>query len=130
MMNKKTNIENWDRRFPFTVPENYFSELKEGIQFQCLDKERSSFISIFKLQFITPALSVIFVLTFLFVTNNTSENIVEDNTETNITNDDLLAYLQDIDEELIYEYVELEEESSEDDYLIDEYDYNELIYEL
>ena len=129
-MNKNIDIEKFENETSFKVPEGYFSELKSDIQKQCTVEERPSFVSILKLQFITPSMAVVLVLFFLYNTNTTTETIVENNTETNITNDDLLAYLEDVNEELIYEYITTETEEEIDDFLIEQYDYNDLIYEL
>ena len=128
-MNKKTDIEDLERRIPFTVPSGYFQELKYVIQEQCKLEDKPSFIIIMKLQIITPVLGIVFVLFTLFnnrtVINNESISVIE------LTDNDILAYLEeDIPQDLIYEYTDLETEEEINEYLIEEYDYNDLIYEL
>jgi len=134
-MNKKTDIEDLEKRIPFTVPSGYFQKLKSEIQEQCKSEDKPSFISILKLQIITPVLGIVLVLFTLFnnrtiinneaIINNEEISVIE------LTDNDILAYLEeDIPQELIYEYTNLEDEEEMDEFLIEQYDYNELIYEL
>jgi hypothetical protein len=127
-MNKRTDIENLEKRIPFTVPSGYFQELKFDIQEQCKLEEKSSFISMIKLQIITPVLGIMLVLFTLF--NNKTEIYNKEISVIELTDNDILVYLEeDISQGLIYEYTDLEIEEI-DEFMMEQYDYNELIYEL
>ena len=127
-MNKRTDIENLEKRIPFTVPNGYFQELKFDIQEQCKLEEKSSFISMLKLQIITPVLGIMLVLFTLF--NNKTEIYNKQISVIELTDNDILVYLEeDISQGLIYEYTDLEIEEI-DEFLIEQYSYNDLIYEL
>jgi len=127
-MNKRTDIENLEKRIPFTVPNGYFQELKFDIQEQCKLEEKSSFISMLKLQIITPVLGIMLVLFTLF--NNKTEIYNKEISVIELTDNDILVYLEeDILQGLIYEYTDLEIEEI-DEFMMEQYDYNELIYEL
>ncbi|HJM16132.1 MAG TPA: hypothetical protein QF851_01620 [Flavobacteriales bacterium] len=127
-MNKRTDIENLEKRIPFTVPNGYFQELKFDIQEQCKLEEKSSFISMLKLQIITPVLGIMLVLFTLF--NNKTEIYNKEISVIELTDNDILVYLEeDISQGLIYEYTDLEIEEI-DEFMMEQYDYNELIYEL
>ena len=135
-MNKKTDIEDLERRIPFTVPSGYFQELKYEIQGQCKLEDKSSFISIMKLQIITPVLGIVFVLFTLFTNRTVINNKVI--SELELTENDLIAYLENnLSDELLFEYTiledakEVDELSDEIDYLL-EYDmeYNLIINQL
>jgi hypothetical protein len=127
-MNKRTDIENLEKRIPFTLPNGYFQELKFDIQEQCKLEEKSSFISMLKLQIITPVLGIMLVLFILF--NNKTEIYNKEISVIELTDNDILVYLEeDISQGLIYEYTDLEIEEI-DEFMMEQYDYNELIYEL
>ena len=135
-MNKKTDIEDLERRIPFTVPSGYFQKLKSEIQEQCKSEDKPSFISIMKLQIITPVLGIVFVLFTLFTNRTVINNKVI--SEVELSKNDLIAYLENnLSDELLYEYSILEDEkvsdelSDEIDYLL-EYDmeYNLIINQL
>ena len=135
-MNKKTDIEDLERRIPFTVPSGYFQELKSEIQEQCKLEDKPSFIRIMKLQIITPVLGIVFVLFTLFTNRTVINNKVI--SEVELTETDLIAYLENnLSDELLLEYIILEDEkevdklSDEIDYLL-EYDmeYNLIINQL
>jgi len=134
-MNKRINIEDLDKRIPFTVPSGYFQELKFKIQEQCVLEDKPSFISMLKLQIITPVLGIVLVLFTLFNNRTIINNeAIIDNEEISVielTDNDILSYLEeeDIPSELIYEYTDLEIEEI-DEFLIEQYSYNDLIYEL
>ena len=101
-MNKRTDIENLEKRIPFTVPSGYFQELKFDIQEQCKLEEKSSFISMIKLQIITPVLGIMLVLFTLF--NNKTEIYNKEISVIELTDNDILVYLEeDISQGLIYE---------------------------
>ena len=135
-MNKKTDIEDLERGIPFTVPSGYFQELKYEIQEQCKLEDKSSFFSIMKLQIITPVLGIVFVLFTLFNNRTVINNEVI--SEVELTENDLIAYLENnLSDELLYEYSILEDEkvsdelSDEIDYLLEyDMDYNLIINQL
>jgi hypothetical protein len=135
-MNKKIDIEYLERRIPFTVPSGYFQELKYEIQEQCKLEDKPSFISIMKLQIITPVLGIMFVLFTLFTNQKVINNKII--SEVELTKNDLISYLENnLSEELLFEYTILEDEKEVDelsyeiDYLL-EYDmeYNLIINQL
>jgi|TARA_B110000263_G_scaffold1868_1_gene1509 hypothetical protein len=116
-MYKKTDIEDLERRIPFTVPSGYFQELKFEIQKQCITKEKDSGFSVFQFKTLVPALGILLVFITLF--NNIETTI----SEVELTKNDLIAYLENnLSDELLYEYAILEDEK-EDDELSDEIDY-------
>ena len=116
-MCKKTDIEDLDRRIPFTVPSGYFPELKFEIQKQCITKEKDSYFSVFRFKTLVPTLGILLVCITLF--NNIETNI----SEVELTKNDLIAYLENnLSDELLYEYAILKDEK-EDDELSDEIDY-------
>jgi len=116
-MYKKTDIEDLERRIPFTVPSGYFQELKFEIKKQCITKEKDSGFSVFQFKTLVPALGILLVFITLF--NNIETTI----SEVELTKNDLIAYLENnLSDELLYEYAILEDEK-EDDELSDEIDY-------
>ena len=120
-MNKKTDIEDLERRIPFTVPSGYFQELKSEIQEQCKLEDKPSFISTMKLQIITPVLGIVFVLFTLF----TNQTVINNNimSEVELTKDDIISYLENnLSEELLFEYTILEDKKEVDE-LSDEINY-------
>ena len=135
-MYKKTDIEELERRIPFTVPSGYFQELKSEIQEQCKLEDKPSFISIMKLQIITPVLGIVFVLFTLFTNRTVINNKVI--SEVELTENDLIAYLENnLSDELLFEYTILEDEKESDelsdeiDYLLEyDMDYNLIINQL
>ena len=54
------------------------------------------------------------------------------NQNQNITDEDLVELLTfyDVEDELLLEFVDLKQEETIDEYLLNEFNYNELIYEL
>ena len=74
-MYKKTDIEDLERRIPFTVPSGYFQELKSEIQKQCITKEKDSGFSVFQLKTLVPTLGILLVFITLF--NNIETTISE-----------------------------------------------------
>lgn len=116
-MKHKINIENIGNKNPFTTPENYFTTLTHNIMDRVGDTKE---VSIFSLK--TTSISIGIAATLIF-------GIWFFSNDTEINNSDLievLAYYQ-IEDNLLYEYIELENERTEDDYLIDHFNYNELI---
>ena len=131
-MYKKTNIENLDRRIPFTVPSGYFQDLKLDIQNQCITKEKNSVVSVLQFKTLIPTLGILLVFIILF--NNIETNI----SKVELTDDDIIAYLENnLSDELLYEYAILESEKKDDklseeiNYLLEyNMDYNLIIDEL
>ena len=131
-MNKKIDIEDLERRIPFTVPSGYFQELKSEIQKQCITKEKDSGFSVFQLKTLVPTLGILLVFITLF--NNIETTI----SEVELSKNDLIAYLENnLSDELLFEYTILEDEkevdelSDEIDYLLEyDMDYNLIINQL
>ena len=131
-MNKRTDIEDLERRIPFTVPSGYFQELKSEIQKQCIMKEKDSGFSVLQLKTLVPTLGILLVFITLF--NNIETTI----SELELTDSDLIAYLENnLSDELLYEYAIIDDEkesnklSDEIDYLIEyDMDYNLIINQL
>lgn len=123
MMNEKKKIEQLSKNSPFKVPEDYFTSLTHDIMEKIDEKEKPTFLDFFTLKTFVPAFAIIVIIFAAFWYNNTNPTI---------TNDDLIDLLSyyEMEDDLLYEYIALEDEYQEDDYLIDEFDYNELINEL
>jgi len=114
-MNKKIDINKFERRIPFSVPSGYFKELKFEIQNNCITKEKGSSFSIFRS--LVPTIGIL--LFFITIFNS----IETTNSEIELTENDLIAYLENnLSDELLYEYSILEDKN-EDDELSDEFDY-------
>lgn len=131
MMNKKIDIDKFEKRTPFSVPENYFSELKSEIQDSC-KTENKSYLSIF--QYAIPFLGISLIMFYFFTNTGTIFTTVS---EIELSQTDLIAYLEeDISDDLLYEYIYIEDEetdelSEEIDYLLDyNMDYNLIINQL
>jgi len=122
-MKNKIDINNLDRKNPFTVPEDYFTTLTHNIMERVESPEQIKIMAFFQLKTIVPTLAIATIL-FSGVWYNKNQKI-------NITNDDLIELLSyyEIEDNLIYDELEYEQEIA-DEYLLDEYNYNELIYEL
>ena len=115
-MCKKTDIEDLERRIPFTVPIGYFQELKSEIQKQCIAKEKDFGFSVFQLKTLIPVLGILLVFITLF--NNIETTI----SEVELSKNDIIAYLENnLSDELLYEYSILEDK--EEDELSDEINY-------
>lgn len=114
-MNKKIDINKFERRIPFSVPSGYFKDLKFEIQNKCIAKEKGSSFSI-----VHSLVPVIGILLFFITLFNSIETT---NSEIELTENDLIAYLENnLSDELLYEYCILEDKK-EDDELSDEFDY-------
>ena len=122
-MKNKINIDNLEKRSPFTVPEDYFTTLNYTIMDKVDEKEEISILKWLNIKTLAPSLTIASLLLFAFFYNSQ---------EALLNNDDLIEVLAyyDIEEELFYDYVEFDNKTFEDDYFIEEYDYNELINEL
>ena len=114
-MNKKIDINKFDRRIPFSVPSGYFKDLKFEIQNKCIAKEKGSSFSI--VHSLVPTIGILLFFITLF------NSIETTNSEIELTENDLIAYLENnLSDELLYEYSILEDKK-EDDELSDEFDY-------
>lgn len=114
-MNKKIDINKFERRIPFSVPSGYFKDLKFEIQNKCIAKEKGSSFSI-----VHSLVPVIGILLFFITLFNSIETT---NSEIELTENDLIAYLENnLSDDLLYEYCILEDKK-EDDELSDEFDY-------
>jgi len=122
-MKNKIDINNLERKNPFTVPEDYFTTLTHNIMERVESPEQIKIMAFFQLKTIAPTLAIAAILFSGFWYNK--------NQEINISNDDLIELLAyyEIEDNLIYDELEYEQEKPEE-YLLDEYNYNELIYEL
>ena len=141
-MNKKIDIEDLERRIPFTVPSEYFQSLKFEIQKQCITKEKDSGFSVFQLKTLVPTLGILLVFITLFNNIETTISEVEFSennlSEVELSKNDLIAYLENnLSDELLFEYTILEDEkevdelSDEIDYLLEyDMDYNLIINQL
>lgn len=122
-MKNKIDIDNLGKINPFTVPEDYFTTLTHTIMDKIDTPEKVSNISFLQIKTLAPVLAIV-VLIFSGVWYN--------NQPLEITTEELIEVLTyyEVDDDLLYEHVELEAEIQVDDYLIDHFNYNELINEL
>ena len=123
MMNKKINIENLGKRNPYKVPKDYFTSLTHNIMDKVEEKETSTFFDFFTLKTLAPTFAMLLIVFSAVWYNNQNPNI---------TDEDLVELLTfyDVEYELLLEFVELKQEETIDDDLLNEFNYNELIYEL
>jgi hypothetical protein len=122
-MKNKIIIESLSKNNPFTIPEDYFTSLTHNIMDKIETPKQTSTLSFFQLKTLAPVLAIFAVIFSGVWYNNqlleiTDEELIE-----------VLAYYE-FDNDLLYEYIELEEEIQVDDYLIDYFNYNDLINEL
>ena len=122
-MKNKINIESLSKNNPFTIPDDYFTNLTHNIMDRIETPKQTSTLSFFQLKTLAPVLAIFAVIFSGVWYNNqlleiTDEELIE-----------VLAYYE-LDNDLLYEYIELEEEIQVDDYLIDHFNYNDLINEL
>ena len=122
-MKNKIDIENLEKRNPFTVPEDYFTTLTHTIIDKVDAPEKVNSMAFFQLKTFAPVLAIVAII---------FSGVWYNNQPLEITDEELIEVLDyyEIDNDLLYEYLEFEDEAQTDDYLIDEYNYNELIYEL
>ena len=122
-MKNKIDIDNLGKRNPFTVPEDYFTTLTHTIMDKIDTTEKVSIISFLHIKTLAPVLAIVAII---------FSGVWYNNQPLEITDEELIEVLDyyEIDNDLLYEYLEFEDEAQTDDYLIDEYNYNELIYEL
>ena len=123
MMNKKIDIEKLEKRNPYIVPEGYFLALKHNIMDKVEEKETNTFFDFFTLKTLAPTFAMLLIVFSAVWYNNQNQNI---------TDEDLVELLTfyDVEDELLLEFVELKQEETIDDDLLNEFNYNELIYEL
>jgi hypothetical protein len=122
-MKNKINIESLSKNNPFTIPDDYFTNLTHNIMDRIETPKQTSTLSFFQLKTLAPVLAIFAVIFSGVWYNNqlleiTEEELIE-----------VLAYYE-FDNDLLYEYIELEDEIQVDDYLIDYFNYNDLINEL
>jgi hypothetical protein len=122
-MKNKINIESLSKNNPFTIPDDYFTNLTHNIMDRIETPKQTSTLSFFQLKTLAPVLAI-FAVIFSGVWYN--------NQHLEITDEELIEVLAyyEFDNDLLYEYIELEEEIQVDDYLIDHFNYNDLINEL
>ena len=123
MMNKKIDIEKLGKRNPYKVPEDYFLALTHSIMDKVDTPEKRYFFSAFQLQTLAPTFAMLLIVFSAVWYNNQNQNI---------TDEDLVELLTfyDVEDELLLEFVDLKQEETIDEYLLNEFNYNELIYEL
>ncbi len=122
-MNKKIDIEKLGKRNPYKVPEDYFLALTHSIMDKVDPPEKRYFFSAFQLQTLAPTFAMLLIVFSAVWYNNQNQNI---------TDEDLVELLTfyDVEDELLLEFVEMKQEEIIDDDLLNEFNYNELIYEL
>ena len=123
MMNKKIDIENLEKRNPYRVSKDYFTSLTHNIMEKIEEKETNTFFDFFTFKTLTPTFTMLLIIFSIVWYNNQNPNI---------TDEDLVELLTfyDVEDELLLEFIELEQEETIDDDLLNECNYNELIYEL
>jgi len=125
-MNKKIDIDNFERRVPFSVPDGYFIYLKSDIQNRCKSGEKKSFFEIFK-----PVVTVLGILLILFAIFNIKDT---NSSDVELTNNDLIAYIEDdLSDHFLYEYSFIDYENEEDEFIEEinyllEYDSDYIFY--
>jgi len=122
-MNKKIDIGKLEKRNPYIVPEDYFLALIPNIMDKVDTLEKRHIFSAFQLQTIAPTFAMLLIVFSAVWYNNQNQDI---------TNEDLAELLTfyDVEDELLLEFVNLKQEETIDDDLLNEFNYNELIYEL
>ena len=122
-MNKKIDIEKLEKRNPYKVPKDYFTSLTHNIMDKVEEKETSTFFDFFTLKTLAPTFAMLLIVFSAVWYNNQNPNITDEDLV------ELLSFYQ-VEDELLLEYIELELEENIDEYLLNEFNYNELIYEL
>ena len=122
-MNEKIDIEKLEKRNPYIVPEDYFLALTPNIMDKVDTPEKRHIFSASQLQTLAPTFAMLLIVFSAVWYNNQNPNI---------TDEDLVELLTfyDVEDELLLEFVELKQEEIIDDDLLNEFNYNELIYEL
>ena len=122
-MNKKIDIEKLEKRNPYKVPKDYFTSLTHNIMDKVEEKETNTFFDFFTLKPFAPTFAMLLIVFSAVLYNNQNQNITDEDLV------ELLSFYQ-VEDELLLEYIELELEENIDEYLLNEFNYNELIYEL
>ena len=122
-MNKKIDIEKLEKRNPYIVPEDYFLALTHNIMDKIDTPKKRYLFSAFQLQIIVPVFAIVVII---------FSGLWYNNQNTNISDDDLVELLAfyNVEEDLILEYIDFEKEEETDEYLMEQFNHNELIYEL
>ena len=107
-------IDSVDKAFEFLSNEG---------SYKVEEKETSTFLDFFTLKTLAPTFAMLLIVFSAVWYNNQNPNI---------TDEDLVELLTfyDVEDELLLEFVELKQEETIDDDLLNEFNYNELIYEL
>ncbi len=123
MMNKKIDIEKIGKRNPYIVPEDYFLALTHNIMDKIDTPKKRYLFSAFQLQIIVPVFAIVVII---------FSGLWYNNQNTNISDDDLVELLAfyNVEEDLILEYIDFEKEEETDEYLMEQFNYHELLYEL
>ena len=121
-MKQTNNIEQFDKKQSFIVPENYFSKLKSDIQFKTENLEsKIEFKNYLSIKTIVPVLASVFLLLITFNYVKTfdpkSDNVLSEEIYTEFVEFEI----ENIDEEYLFEFLPDEEYafSDEIEYLID-----------
>ena len=122
-MNKNIDIEKLEKRNPYKVPKDYFTSLTHNIMDKIEEKETNTFFDFFTLKTLAPTFAMLLIVFSAVWYNNQNPNITDEDLV------ELLSFYQ-VEDELLLEYIELELEENIDEYLLNEFNYNELIYEL
>ena len=122
-MNKKIDIEKLEKRNPYKVPKDYFTSLTHNIMDKVEEKETNTFFDFFTLKSFALTFAMLLIVFSAVWYNNQNPNITDEDLV------ELLSFYQ-VEDELLLEYIELELEKHIDEYLLNEFNYNELIYEL
>ena len=122
-MKNTIDIEKLEKSNPYKVPKDYFTSLTHNIMDKVDKKETSTFFDFFTLKTLAPTFAMLLIVFSAVWYNNQNPNI---------TDEDLVELLTfyDVEYELLLEFVELKQEETIDDDLLNEFNYNELIYEL
>ena len=123
MMNKKIDIEKIGKRNPYIVPKDYFLALTHNIMDKIDTPKKRYLFYAFQLQTIVPIFAIVVII---------FSGLWYNNQNTNISDDDLVELLAfyNVEEDLILEYIDFEKEEETDEYLMEQFDYHELLYEL
>ena len=129
-MKQNSDIEKLSHRTPFSVPKNYFSQLKSDIQSRCKQDEEKVFVfsELLKLNTFVPIILTLSIFITLFWNNSPLEktnNYVLNHNELYTLVEEFV--LEDMNEEYLYDMIDEQENSYDEEinYLIDintEYD--------
>jgi len=123
---KAINKKNWSKENPFWIPEDYFVKLPSQIMNRIDQKKRYSLweelLNLLKPKQFAPLTAIILCVCMMWYSNQYNS----------ISENELIEVLTyyDIEESMLYEYMNVETEIYEEEYLLYEFDYYELINEL